>query len=472
MIDFDSSYTQTIAGQGAGSDACLGVINPATELRFAQAPDASKAQLDEAVAAAGAAFPGWSATPYEQRQAFVYRIGEMLIDHQEQFARLLTKEQGKPLLAARMELGRAAHWCKEIAGLTLPETVLEDDPERIVIIRHVPLGVVGAIVPWNFPMTLALWKVAPALLAGNTMVLKPSPFTPLTALKLGELLRDVLPPGVLNVVSGGDALGPWMSEHDGIDKIAFTGSTATGRRVMESASRRLKRITLELGGNDPAIVLPDVDIDEVAPQLFWACFANSSQYCLATKRLYIPESIYAPLANAIVEYGKSVKVGNGLDEGVQLGPMQNRLQYQRVIELLEDCKAQGMNFLMGGGTSRTKGYFMEPTIVDNPPDDARIVTEEPFGPIVPFLKYRTIDEVLSRANASDYGLGGSVWGKDLVLARSVADRLQSGMIWINEIHKLTPHAPLAGHKQSGLGSENSLEGLLSYTNTQTLSVKR
>ncbi|QAA95409.1 aldehyde dehydrogenase [Pollutimonas thiosulfatoxidans] len=471
-MDFGTDYTHTIAGRAVKSVTWLGIINPATEEQFAQAPDASKEQLDAAVSAARAAFPGWSSTPYEQRQALVYRIGDMLLEHQEQFARLLTKEQGKPLESARMEVGRAAHWCKEIAGFSLPETVLDSDPERTVLIRHVPLGVVGAIVPWNFPMTLALWKVAPGLLAGNTMVLKPSPFTPLTALKLGELLCDLLPPGVLNVVSGGDAVGPWMSEHEGIDKIAFTGSTATGRRVMESASRRLKRITLELGGNDPAIVLPDADIDEVAPQLFWACFANSSQYCLATKRLYIHESIYDRLASAIVEYGKSVKVGDGTDESVQLGPVQNRLQYERIMELLADCKAQGMRFLLGGDSPAGPGYFLNPTIVDNPPDDTRIVNEEPFGPIVPFLKYRTLDEVVQRANAGEYGLGGSVWGSDAAVARSVADRLQCGMIWINEIHKLTPHAPLAGHKQSGLGSENSLEGLLSYTNTQTLSVKR
>ena len=471
MIDFNTDYTLTIAGRAVRGGSTLSVIDPATAEPFAQAPDATRDQLDDAVAAARAAFPAWSAVPYAQRQVLVHRIGELLTEHQESFARLLTREQGKPLASARQEVGRAAHWCKEISGFSMPEITLDDDPERTVVIRRVPLGVVGAIVPWNFPMTLALWKVAPALLAGNTMVLKPSPFTPLTALKLGELLRDSLPPGVLNVVSGGDALGPWMSGHEGIDKIAFTGSTATGRRVMESAARRLKRITLELGGNDPAIVLPDVDVEEIAPQLFWACFANSSQYCLAAKRLYIHESIYDRLAQAIAAYGRTVKVGNGADEGVQMGPVQNRLQYERVLDLLEDCRQRGMTFLLGGEPLGGKGYFIGPTIVDNPPDDSRIVAEEPFGPIVPFLKYRDIDEAVRRANASEYGLGGSVWGKDTDLARSVADRLECGMVWINEIHKLTPHAPLAGHKQSGLGAENSLEGLLSYTNAQTVSTK-
>lgn len=471
-IDFCRNYTLTIDGKAQDGLSLLDVINPATEKVIARVPNASRKQLDEAVGSARNAFADWAETSFSMRQVYVRRIGELIGQYQEDLARLLTMEQGKPLAAARMEIGRAAHWCLETATFEIPEEVIEDSSERTVLVRHAPLGVVGAIVPWNFPVTLALWKVAPALLAGNTVILKPSPFTPLTALKLGELLRDVLPPGVLNVVSGGDSLGPWISEHPGIDKIAFTGSTVTGRRVMESASRSLKRITLELGGNDPAIVLPDADVDLVAPQLFWACFSNSAQYCLASKRVYIHESIYDEMCEAVARYGSTVKIGDGTLDGTQMGPIQNKLQYERVVALIEECKADGLQFILGGSTERVQGYFLPPTIVDNPPDQSRVVVEEAFGPIVPFLKYENPDEVIRRANASEYGLGGSVWGRDTVLARSVADRLDVGMVWINEIHKLTPHAPLAGHKQSGLGCENGIEGLLSYTKIQTLSIKR
>ena len=475
-MDFFQDYTQTIAGRAVDSGRSIDVINPASEERLAQVPDATEAQLDEAVACARRAQPGWARTPLETRRSVVRRIGELLLQHQEAFARLLTLEQGKPLAAARAEIQRASHWCTETSAMSLPRTELDADPQRRVVIRHVPLGVVGAIVPWNFPMTLALWKIAPALLVGNSVVLKPSPFTPLTALKLGELLREVVPAGVLNVLSGGDALGPWMTAHPDIDKIAFTGSTATGRRVMQSAAGNLKRLTLELGGNDAAIILPDADVQAIAPQIYWACFANSGQYCLASKRVYIHRNIYASLCAAVADYAAGVRMGNGLEDGVQIGPVQNRPQYDRVQELAEQCRSEGMKFLFGGETRETRaarrGYFMAPTAVDNPPDDSRIVREEPFGPIVPFLQYAELDEVVERANAGPYGLGGSVWGRDEAAALAIADRLQTGMVWINEIHRMTPHAPLAGHKQSGLGCENGIEGLLGYTNTQVVSIAR
>lgn len=472
-FEFHRDFSLTIDGRGVPGTG-LAVIDPSLEQVIADAPDATRAQLDEAVASAARAQRDWARRPWAERSQAVRRIGELLVQHRDAFARLLTTEQGKPLAAAQAEVGRAAHWCLETAAFTLPDTVLDTDPERRVVVRHVPLGVVGAIVPWNFPMTLALWKVAPALLAGNTVVLKPSPFTPLTALKLGELLRDELPPGVLNVVSGGDALGPWMSSHPGIAKIAFTGSTATGRRVMESAAADLKRITLELGGNDAALVLPDVDPVELAPQIYWACFANSGQYCLASKRVYIHDSVYDALAAEVRRYGETVRIGPGLHDGMQIGPVQNRPQFERVLGLFDDCRREGLRFVLGGDAAAAPrpGYFVPPTVVDNPPEDSRIVVEEPFGPIVPFLRYADIDDAIARANASPYGLGGSVWGRDVERAHAVADRLDAGMIWVNEIHRMTPHAPLAGHKQSGMGSENGIEGLAAYTNTQVRSTKR
>ncbi|TYK58092.1 aldehyde dehydrogenase family protein [Pseudomonas synxantha] len=471
-MDFTSHYLMTIDGQPTDSGRHLEVINPANEDVIARVPDATREQLDAAVAAARQAFPSWAATPLAERQALVSAISEKVLQNLEGFAQLLTREQGKTLDYARYEIGASAAWFGEFAKMAPSEIIIEDTPEHLVKTRHVPIGVVGAIVPWNFPVLLAVWKLAPALIAGNTIVLKPSPFTPLTALKLGELINQVLPAGVLNVVSGGDELGPWISAHPDIDKVSFTGSTATGRRVMESGSRSLKRLTLELGGNDAAIVLPDVDIEETAQKLFWGAFSNSAQFCLAIKRLYIHEDIYEPLSKALVAYARTVKVGDGAAADSQLGPVQNAVQFERLKTLLADVRNNDQKILLGGEVPQGKGYFFPLTIVDNPPEDSRIVVEEPFGPILPLLKYRTVDEAIERANASEYGLGGSVWGKDLAQAEAVGQRLQTGKVWINEIHVLTPYTPFGGHKQSGVGVENGSDGLHEYTNTQTISIRR
>lgn len=471
-IDFSSDFTMTIGGRPVTSPSTIAVVNPATEEVIATPPDATQQQLDEAVAAARAALPAWSATPIEQRQKAVAAIAAAFMANAEGLAKLLTREQGKPLAAAQSEIKASAWWLSEFAKMAPPVTTLEDTEKTLVQVRHVPVGVVGGIVPWNFPLTLATWKIAPALLAGNTLVLKPSPFTPLTTLKVGEILRGVLPPGVFNVISGGDALGPWMSSHPGIDKISFTGSTPTGRKVMESASRNLKRLTLELGGNDAAIVMPDVNVEKIAPLLFWGSFSNSSQFCLAIKRLYVHEDIYDRLAAEFVKIGKAAKLGDGLAEGTQLGPIQNRVQYDRLRNLLDDCKSRDYRILLGGELPQGKGFFFPVTVIDNPPDDSRIVREEPFGPILPLLKFKTVDEAVARANDSEYGLGASVWTKDYAQGQKIAERLQAGTVWVNQIHALSPHVPLAGHKQSGLGVENSLDGLLEYTVTQTISIRK
>ncbi|HEY2658345.1 MAG TPA: aldehyde dehydrogenase family protein [Caulobacteraceae bacterium] len=470
---FDSDFTMTIGGESAVSPETFNVVNPANENIVGVSPRASQGQLDEAVAAARAAFPAWAATPLAARQALVAQLGGLLAANVEPLKRLLTSEQGKSHADAAMEIMGAALWCQSIATQDIPETINEDSEVRLSRTRHVPLGVVAAISPWNYPLMLSMWKVAAALCAGNTIVLKPSPFTPLTCLKMGELARELLPPGVLNVIAGGDELGPWLTSHAGIDKIAFTGSTATGKKVMETASRDLKRVTLELGGNDAAIVMPDVDLETIAPQLFWSAFTNNAQLCVASKRMYVHADIYARFKTALVDYAKTVKVGDGAEQGAQLGPVQNRAQYDRVIELLDDAKAAGLTFLMGGDPDRAApGYFVPITIIDNPPDDARVVREEAFGPILPLLKFDDIDDVVRRANDTIYGLAGSVWSRDLDKALEIASRLQTGTVWINEAQHLWPNAPFAGHKQSGMGVENGIEGLLEYTVPQTITIKR
>lgn len=471
-MHFDADYSMTIGGRAVDADATIAVVNPATEAVIAAIPDAGEAELDAAVAAARAAFPGWRARSQEERRAFVRAIGKTLSDHVEDFARLLTTEQGKPLDDARGEIGGAAYWCDAVAGLDLPVTVNEDSDERRSETHRVPIGVVAGIVPWNYPMLLGLWKIAPALLTGNTMVVKPSPFTPLTMLKLGEALRAVLPPGVLNIVTGGDHLGPLVTAHPGIDKVSFTGSTATGKRVMASAAANLKRVTLELGGNDPAIVLPDVDVEAAAEQIFWAAFSNSGQICIAVKRLYVHADVYDRLKAAILAYAGTVRVGDGFAQGIRMGPIQNRQQYERVKALIADSQAGGHRFLIGGDVPDGPGFFIPVTIVDNPPEDSRVVQEEAFGPVLPLLRFDDVDEVVRRANATIYGLAASVWSADVVAAAAIAQRLEAGTVWINEMQNLSPFATFGGHKQSGLGAENGIDGLMEYTNPQTVSIRK
>ena len=469
MTNFNDDYLMTIDGQSVGADKTFEAYNPATKDVIAQVPDASKEQLDEAVATARKAFESWSQKPLAERQAAVAAIGEAIAANAEDLMALLTKEQGKARMGAEWEILGSADWCAEIAKQSLPDEVVEESDERRVVTHFSPLGVVGGITPWNFPVLLAIWKIAPALVAGNTIVLKPSPFTPLCTLKLGEICQDILPPGVFNVVTGGDDLGKWMTAHPGINKIAFTGHTDTGKHVMRSAADNLKRLTLELGGNDPAIVLPDVDADSIAPELFWAAFANSAQFCNSTKRLYIHEDVYDAVRDALVEFAKTVKVGNGAEEDTALGPIQNLPQYNKVNEYIDDCTANGYRFALGGEVDKdAPGWFIPITLVDNPPEDSRIVTEEPFGPIVPLLKWSDEADVIQRANDTPYGLGASVWGKDQDAVQRIGSQLDAGTVWLNEIHQYSPYQAFGGHKESGIGCENSLHGLMEYTNWKTI----
>lgn len=470
-MDFHSDYTMTIDGRGVGGGATIDVVNPATGAAFAQAPDCSREQLDDAVAAAARAFKAWRNVPIEERQALVRRAGDALMAAADDLARLFTREQGRPVDAAKQEIQGAAMWLHAFAGMTPPVHVQEDASQWIET-RYVPLGVVCAISPWNFPVTLSMWKVAAALVAGNTMVLKPSPFTPLCVLKIGEMFRDIFPPGVLNVVTGGDDLGVWMTAHPGFAKISFTGSTATGKRVMESAAKDLKRVTLELGGNDAAIVLPDVDLDEVAQKIFFGAFFNTAQICVATKRLYVHQDVYEGLRDRLAAIAKAVKVGDGTEQGTVLGPVQNKRQYDRVMNLLEDARANNLTLIHGADIPDNGGYFIPVTIVDNPPEESRVVQEEAFGPILPMLKFADIDEVIDRANASDYGLAGAVWSKDVAKGIEIARRMETGTIWVNQNLALRPDIPFAGHKQSGFGVENGMEGLLEYMVPQVVNVAR
>lgn len=464
-------FSMTIGGRAVDAAAMIDVRNPATGGVFAAAPDASAADLNAAVAAAQAAFPAWRDTPLADRKVCLVKAAEAIEAHADELAALFVKEQGRPLPGAKMEILGAAMWMKATTTLDLPVDVTEDSATRRIEVHHVPLGVVCGIVPWNFPVLLASWKIGPALMAGNTLVLKPSPFTPLCTLRIGELVRDIFPAGVINIVSGGDALGPLMTAHPGFAKISFTGSTATGRRVMESAAKDLKRITLELGGNDAAIILPDVDVDAVAAQIFEGAFHNTAQVCVATKRLYIHADIYDQLRDRLHQLAKDLPVGDGAEQGNRYGPIQNEPQYRRVRALLDDARANGLTLLEGGPVPEV-GYFVPLTLVDNPPDDSRVVVEEAFGPVLPLLKFTDIDDVVARANDSDYGLAGAVWSADVAAATAIAHRLDTGTVWINQNLQSTPFTPLAGAKQSGFGQENGLPGLLEFTRPKAIFIPK
>ena len=468
-----TQYKNLIDGKMVGTDKTLEVVNPATEEVIGLVPACGKDELDQAVAAARRAFKTWSKTPMDERREAIKAIAGALNDNSEELYRLLTAEQGKPHQQAKGEIMGAAYMAATQAALDLEDEIVQDDEKESIRTRRVPVGVVGGIVPWNFPVSMAIQKIVPAMLSGCTIVLKPSPFTPLTTLKLAELIADKVPAGVVNIITGEDTLGPLITEHEDIDKITFTGSTATGKKIMEGAAGDLKRITLELGGNDASIVMPDADVEKVAEQLFWASFMNAGQICIAAKRVYIHEDIYDELSAAIAEYAKGVTVGDGSQQGTGVGPIQNRKQYERVLELIQDAKDNGYKFLTGGDTDPSgTGYFVPLTILDNPPEDARIVAEEQFGPVMPLMKFSTEEEVIERANNSEYGLAGAVWTKDEENGVKIAEQLETGTVWINQFLKLTPHTPFAGHKQSGFGAEYGKEGLLEFTYPQVIMLKK
>ena len=460
-----------INGQLEDGDLSMDVINPATGEAFATCPRASKAQLNRAVAAAKAAFPAWSKTPIAERKAALTAIADVIQANAPELARLLTQEQGKPIGDATGEVYGASAFFRYFTSLDLPVKVIDDSEGRKVEAHRRPLGVIGAIVPWNFPLILMAFKVPAALLSGNTVVLKPAATTPLSTLRLAELIKDLLPAGVLNVIADANDLGGELTAHPDIRKISFTGSSATGAKVMAGAAATLKRITLELGGNDAGIVLGDVDPKTAAPKIFQGAFQNSGQVCIAMKRLYVHESVYDAMCDELAALAEAAVVGDGLEQGTQLGPLQNKMQYDKVLELIEDSRQHG-NIIAGGTKQDRAGYFIRPTIVRDITDGSRLVDEEQFGPVLPVIKFSDPEDALTRANASAYGLGGSIWSSDLDAAYEMAGRMDSGTVWINKHSELAPNIPFGGAKQSGLGVELGEEGLLEFTQLQVINMAR
>ena len=462
----------TIDGATASAPGRIEVVNPATAQVFAVVPDAGAAELDRAVAAARRAGAAWKAMPLAQRQDYLLALVAVVREHLGELALLLTLEQGKPVFRARGEISSGLAYCERYAAMDLPVEVVRDDDRERIEIRRVPVGVVGAITAWNYPLLLALWKIGPGLVAGNTVIVKPSPYTPVATLRLGELARGVLPPGVLQVLSGGDELGRGLSTHPQVGKISFTGSVGTGRAIMAASAPTLKRLTLELGGNDAGIVLDDVDPAAIAADLYWGGLSNCGQVCAGLKRLYVPERLAPDLQDALAEVAATVVVGDGTRDGVDMGPIQNRAQLDRVESLTAAARADGADIYFRGEAPGGPGYFHPVTLVRRATDDMALVAEEQFGPVLPVLTYAGIDEAVARANRGDLGLGASVWSGDEDRATRVASRLEAGTVWVNQHPMLSPDVPFGGVKQSGLGVESSRYGLLAYTDISVLRVKR
>ncbi|KAL3430518.1 aldehyde dehydrogenase domain-containing protein [Aspergillus tetrazonus] len=451
-------------------------INPATGEANPDVPVATKKDVDRAVVAAQEAFKTWADVPFDERRKALLAYADAIEEYVADFAKLLVQEQGKPLQFAAYEVTQSAQVIRSAADVAegLTDEIIEDSAEKKIVVRHIPIGVGAGIVPWNFPHLLTVVKLAPALITGNVIIIKPSPFTPYCGLKLVELAQRFFPPGVVQALSGDDRLGPWLTAHPGIGKISFTGSSATGKKVMESASRTLKRVTLELGGKDAAIVCGDIDVQSVAPRVISKGFFNSGQICLAVKRIYVHESIYNEFRDAAVAYAKTIEVGPGTREGVFMGPLQNSMQYEKVKGFFADLTKEQLSLTHPDGKAfdNKPGYFIKPTIIDRPAEDSRIATEEQFGPIMPLFSWSDESDVIARANNTQMGLGASVWSRDLEQAARIAAKLQAGSVWVNTHFEADLRAPFGGHKESGIGTENGLQGLRQWCNLQTLYLKK
>ncbi|EME51527.1 aldehyde dehydrogenase [Rhodococcus ruber BKS 20-38] len=464
-------FLQLIDGQLVSGARAADIVDPATGQVFATAPVADADQVNAAVAAAARAYPAWRDLTMDERGAYLSRIADAIEAHAEFIARLVTREQGKPIAQSREDVDSALMWTRYFASWRPQRKVVRDDDEAFVEIVRRPLGVVAAIIPWNFPFFQCLYKLAPALLTGNTVVLKPAPTTPLDAMFLGKLLEPILPAGVVNIVGDDGQTGPLLTSHPDVAKVSFTGSTTTGKAVMSSAAGTVKRVTLELGGNDAAIVLPDADVQAAAAGIFSGAFANSGQVCINIKRVFVHSSLYDQFCDEFARLADSTVVGPGLDEHVQVGPVQNARQFEALRRVLDRAREEG-EIIAGGSVEDSAGYFVRPTVVRHIADDSPVVREETFGPIRPVLTYDDLDEVITRANGTEYGLGASVWGRDLERAASVAARLEAGSTWVNQHIALSPDVPFGGRKQSGIGSEFGEEGLATYTDVQVINVRR
>ena len=460
-----------IGGELVDGDATMDVIDPAAGKPFMSVPRGSVRQAEQAIAAAKAAQPGWAALPIDERRKCLVALADAIHENADALTRMLVREQGKPLAEATGEIAFTEIFVRHFAAMDVPVEVLQDDETRRVELHRKPLGVVCAIMPWNFPVLLAAFKFPAALLLGNSFILKPAPTTPVTSLMLGHLAKDIFPAGVFNVVTDLNDLGPTFTDHPDVDKISFTGSGATGKKVVAAAASTLKRVSLELGGNDASIVLDDVDVANVAPKIFSKAFMNAGQVCIAVKRVYAHSSIYDALCDELAKLANEAIVGDGLQQGTQIGPVQNAAQFEKAKTFLESARREG-RIIAGGDVKEGEGYFIRPTIVRDIEDGAKLVDEEQFAPILPVIKFDDVEDAVRRTNSSDLGLGGSVWSADRDRAYDIARRIESGMVWVNEHLDFGPHIPFGGAKQSGIGMELGTDGMLEFSQTAVINMSK
>jgi acyl-CoA reductase-like NAD-dependent aldehyde dehydrogenase len=469
-----AGFPNIVNGQRINSSRLIKVSDPVTGEELASVADTQKDGLDQAVQAAKAAFPLWSSKTWNERRDLLASAMEELRAHADELCTILTAENGRPYRMAQFEITWVLEtYAPALLQMELPDSTWNEAGVGRITKRYVPLGVVAAISPWNLPFWLSFTKVLPALLTGNTVVLKPAVFTPLTVLRAADYIREILPPGVLNVISGGDDLGPWVTSHPDFQKVSFTGSSETGRKVFASGAPTLKHLTLELGGNDPGVVLPDADPQAIAENLFRCMFALSGQGCVTLKRLFVHESIYRALTEELISCAQHQKLGDGFDPETTLGPIQNRPQFARMQTTWEEIREAKTPILYQGKVpSEGAGLFFPVTLLDNPPPEAAYVIQENFGPLRAVIKYQDLEEAVRLANATPYGLGASVWGTDPESLDAVARRLDVGTVWINQHLNVHPNIPFSGHKNSGIGIEFGEDGLKEFCNLQVIANRR
>ncbi len=475
-----NTYLNTINGKAVGSDKTFESINPATGESIGRAPISTKQQVADAIAAARAAQPAWAARPDAERKALMMKVAEVIHKNSDVLAEWVTREQGKPLggvgpdqvPGARFEVWGCEAWTQVPASLDLPVDVAFEDDTRRDEVHRKPFGVIAAVAPWNWPLLIAIWQIVPSIRVGNTVVIKPSEYTTLGTLELVRLISEVLPAGVVNTVSGPGEVGAWLTGDPGVDKVMFTGSAATGRKIAEAAGRNLVPVTLELGGNDAAILLPDADPKAMAMGLFWGAFINMGQTCAAAKRLYVPQSLLEPTVQALKELAEAMPMGDGMKAGVVMGPIQNKMQYDKVVNFVESARAEGGKIVTGGKPTGGPGYFYPLTLVTGLKDGDRLVDEEQFGPVLPIIVYKDVEDAIASANRLEAGLGASVWSKDVEKAKAVAARIEAGTVWVNQHGMIHPMVPFGGVKGSGYGTEFGVEGLKAVTRPQVISIKK
>ena len=454
-----------------GTGEIINVINPANQQVIAAVSSASIEQLEQTVRAAKHAFISWQHADEQSISHAFLQIADAVSQQKDEIAKLITQEQGKPLFLAQVEVDLTIGWIRYVAGLEIPVEHCEENGKHINVYNR-PLGVVASVTPWNWPFMIAAWHIFPALKTKNTLVNKPSEFTPLSTIKLVEIINQHLPKGVCSLVLGNGSIGGALTAHPDVKKVTFTGSTQTGQRILQGAIADLKSVVLELGGNDVGIVLADANLDEAVPKIFQSAFLNAGQTCACLKRLYVHESVYDEVVERLVALINAQIVGDGLDPATTFGPLQNKIQYEKVLALIDDAVSMGANIIRPAQAIPENGYFIAPTLVTDLDEQSALVQTEQFGPVLPILKFSHVEDVVKATNQSEYGLGGSIWTRDIEQAQKLALTMETGTIWINSHSDLSPQVAFGGWKLSGLGYSFGLGGLLQYTHKQAIHISQ